>query len=128
VINLRQFAITTILVLLFILFIYPSPSGNGYLLVKIFVFISILVLFYQYNIDSEDDRAKTAKSINSNGNVPDNKDFTIELRENYDSLLDLVFKSIIAMNPEYECATYILNPKINNLVLQKSSSDEFPKR
>lgn len=127
-INLRQFAITTILVLLFILFIYPSPSGNGYLLVKIFVFVSILVLFYQYNIDSEEDRAKTAKSINSNGNVPDNKDFTIELRENYDSLLDLVFKSIIAMNPEYECATYILNPKINNLVLQKSSSDEFPKK
>ena len=127
-INLRQFAITTILVLLFILFIYPSPSGNGYLLVKIFVFVSILVLFYQYNIDSEEDRAKTAKSINSNGNVPDNKDFTIELRENYDSLLDLVFKSIIAMNPEYECATYILNPKINNLVLQKSSSGDFPKK
>ena len=32
------------------------------------------------------------------------------------------------MNPEYECATYILNPKINNLVLQKSSSGDFPKK
>ena len=127
-INLRQLAITIILVLLFILFIFPAPSGNIFILVKIFVFISIIVLFYLYNIDSDFNIPKIDTSLDSNGNIPRSRDDTNELVENYDSLLELVFKMITAMNPEYKCATYMLNPKMNSLVLQKSTTKDFPEQ
>ena len=33
---------------------------------------------------------------------------------------------IISMNPDYKCATYMLSPNVDNLVLQKSTSNDFP--
>jgi len=125
VINLRQLAITIILLLSFILFIFPAPTGSIFTVVKIFVFISVLVLLYQFNIDPS---TKKDRSINVVGNIPNTNNINKELEENYDSLLELIFNMIISLNPDYKCATYMLSTNLNTMVLQKSTSNDFPDR
>jgi len=125
VINLRQLAITVILVLSFILFIFPAPTGSIFTVVKIFVFISVLVLLYQFNIDPS---TKKDRSINVVGNTPNTNNINKELEENYDSLLELIFNMIISLNPDYKCATYMLSTNLNTMVLQKSTSNDFPEQ
>jgi diguanylate cyclase (GGDEF)-like protein len=125
VINLRQLAITVILVLSFILFIFPAPTGSIFTVVKIFVFISVLVLLYQFNIDPS---TKKDRSINVVGNTPNTNNINKELEENYDSLLELIFNMIISLNPDYKCATYMLSTNLNTMVLQKSTSNDFPEK
>ena len=127
-INLKHLAITTLLVLSFIFFIIPTPPGAIFILLKIFVFIFILVFFYKYNNGSSINETKVSAALQGTGNSPDNSNVKNELRENYDSLLELVFKMILAMNPDYKCAAYMLNPNVNNFVLQKSSSNDFPEQ
>jgi len=128
VINLRQVAITTILVLSFILFILPAlPVLNESIFIKIFVFISVLALLYQYSIDTSNS-TKIDRSLNGTGNTPEINNVNQELKENYDSLLELVFNMIISMNSDYKCATYMLNPNVDTLVLQKSTSNDFPEQ
>ena len=124
-INLRQLAITVILVLSFILFIFPAPTGSIFTVVKIFVFISVLVLLYQFNIDPS---IKKDRSINVVGNNPNTNNINKELEENYDSLLELIFNMIISLNPDYKCATYMLSTNLNTMVLQKSTSNDFPEK
>ena len=124
-INLRQLAITIILLLSFILFIFPAPTGSIFTVVKIFVFISVLVLLYQFNIDPS---TKKDRSINVVGNIPNTNNINKELEENYDSLLELIFNMIISLNPDYKCATYMLSTNLNTMVLQKSTSNDFPDR
>ncbi len=124
-INLRQLAITVILVLSFILFIFPAPTGSIFTVVKIFVFISVLVLLYQFNIDPS---TKKDRSINVVGNTPNTNNINKELEENYDSLLELIFNMIISLNPDYKCATYMLSTNLNTMVLQKSTSNDFPEQ
>ncbi len=124
-INLRQLAITVILVLSFILFIFPAPTGSIFTVVKIFVFISVLVLLYQFNIDPS---TKKDRSINVVGNTPNTNNINKELEENYDSLLELIFNMIISLNPDYKCATYMLSTNLNTMVLQKSTSNDFPEK
>ena len=123
-INLRQVAITTILVLSFILFILPALTDS--IFIKIFVFISVLALLYLYSMDPSDSSAKIDRSLEGVGNTPKTNNVNKELKENYDSLLELVFNMIISMNPDYKCATYMLSPNVDNLVLQKSTSNDFP--
>ena len=125
-INLRQVAITTILVLSFILFILPTLTDS--IFIKIFVFISVLALLYQYIIDPSDNSTKIDRSLNGIGNTPKINNVNKELKENYDSLLELVFNMIISMNPDYKCATYMLSPNVDTLVLQKSTSNDFPEQ
>jgi diguanylate cyclase (GGDEF)-like protein len=125
VINLRQLAITIILLLSFILFIFPAPTGSIFTVVKFFVFISVLVLLYQFNIDPS---TKKDRSINVVGNIPNTNNINKELEENYDSLLELIFNMIISLNPDYKCATYMLSTNLNTMVLQKSTSNDFPDR
>jgi len=125
VINIRQLAITVILVLSFILFIFPAPTGSIFTVVKIFVFISVLVLLYQFNIDPS---TKKDRSINVVGNTPNTNNINKELEENYDSLLELIFNMIISLNPDYKCATYMLSTNLNTMVLQKSTSNDFPEQ
>jgi len=125
VINLRQLAITIILLLSFILFIFPAPTGSIFTVVKIFVFISVLVLLYQFNIDPS---TKKDRSINVVGNTPNTNNINKELEENYDSLLELIFNMIISLNPDYKCATYMLSTNLNTMVLQKSTSNDFPEQ
>jgi len=125
VINIRQLAITVILVLSFILFIFPAPTGSIFTVVKIFVFISVLVLLYQFNIDPS---TKKDRSINVVGNTPNTNNINKELEENYDSLLELIFNMIISLNPDYKCATYMLSTNLNTMVLQKSTSNDFPEK
>ena len=124
-INLRQLAITVILVLSFILFIFPAPTGSIFTVVKFFVFISVLVLLYQFNIDPS---IKKDRSINVVGNNPNTNNINKELEENYDSLLELIFNMIISLNPDYKCATYMLSTNLNTMVLQKSTSNDFPEK
>ena len=124
-INIRQLAITVILVLSFILFIFPAPTGSIFTVVKIFVFISVLVLLYQFNIDPS---TKKDRSINVVGNTPNTNNINKELEENYDSLLELIFNMIISLNPDYKCATYMLSTNLNTMVLQKSTSNDFPEK
>ena len=124
-INIRQLAITVILVLSFILFIFPAPTGSIFTVVKIFVFISVLVLLYQFNIDPS---TKKDRSINVVGNTPNTNNINKELEENYDSLLELIFNMIISLNPDYKCATYMLSTNLNTMVLQKSTSNDFPEQ
>ncbi len=124
-INIRQLAITVILVLSFILFIFPAPTGSIFTVVKIFVFISVLVLLYQFNIDPS---TKKDRSINVVGNNPNTNNINKELEENYDSLLELIFNMIISLNPDYKCATYMLSTNLNTMVLQKSTSNDFPEK
>ena len=124
-INLRQLAITIILLLSFILFIFPAPTGSIFTVVKIFVFISVLVLLYQFNIDPS---TKKDRSINVVGNTPNTNNINKELEENYDSLLELIFNMIISLNPDYKCATYMLSTNLNTMVLQKSTSNDFPEQ
>ena len=124
-INLRQLAITIILLLSFILFIFPAPTGGIFTVVKLFVFISVLVLLYQFNIDPS---TKKDRSINVVGNIPNTNNINKELEENYDSLLELIFNMIISLNPDYKCATYMLSTNLNTMVLQKSTSNDFPDR
>ncbi len=124
-INLRQLAITIILLLSFILFIFPAPTGSIFTVVKFFVFISVLVLLYQFNIDPS---TKKDRSINVVGNIPNTNNINKELEENYDSLLELIFNMIISLNPDYKCATYMLSTNLNTMVLQKSTSNDFPDR
>ena len=123
-INLRQVAITTILVLSFILFILPALTDS--IFIKIFVFISVLALLYLYSMDPSDSSTKIDRSLEGVGNTPKTNNVNKELKENYDSLLELVFNMIISMNPDYKCATYMLSPNVDNLVLQKSTSNDFP--
>ena len=125
-INLRQVAITTILVLSFILFILPALTDS--IFIKIFVFISVLALLYQYSMDPSDSSTKIDRSLEGIGNTPKTNNVNKELKENYDSLLELVFNMIISMNPDYKCATYMLSPNVDNLVLQKSTSNDFPEQ
>ena len=122
-INLRQVAITTILVLSFILFILPALTDS--IFIKIFVFISVLALLYLYSMDPSDSSTKIDRSLEGVGNTPKTNNVNKELKENYDSLLELVFNMIISMNPDYKCATYMLSPNVDNLVLQKSTSNDF---
>ena len=124
-INLRQLAITIISLLSFILFIFPAPTGSIFIVIKIFVFISVLALLYQFNIDPS---KKTNRSINVVGNIPNTNNVNKELQENYDSLLELIFNMIISLNPDYKCATYMLSPNTNTMVLQKSTSNDFPEQ
>ena len=124
-INIRQLAITVILVLSFILFIFPAPTGSIFTVVKFFVFISVLVLLYQFNIDPS---TKKDRSINVVGNTPNTNNINKELEENYDSLLELIFNMIISLNPDYKCATYMLSTNLNTMVLQKSTSNDFPEK
>jgi len=125
VINLRQLTITVISLLSFILFIFPAPTGSIFIAIKIFVFISVLALLYQFNIDSS---KKTERPIDVVGNIPNTNNVNKELEENYDSLLDLIFNMIISLNPDYKCATYMLSPNINTMILQKSTSNDFPEQ
>ena len=124
-INLRQLTITVISLLSFILFIFPAPTGSIFIAIKIFVFISVLALLYQFNIDSS---KKTERPIDVVGNIPNTNNVNKELEENYDSLLDLIFNMIISLNPDYKCATYMLSPNINTMILQKSTSNDFPEQ
>ena len=124
-INLRQLTITVISLLSFILFIFPAPTGSIFIAIKIFVFISVLALLYQFNIGSS---KKTERPIDVVENIPNTNNVNKELEENYDSLLDLIFNMIISLNPEYKCATYMLSPNINTMILQKSTSNDFPEQ
>ncbi|MEE3195622.1 MAG: sensor domain-containing diguanylate cyclase, partial [Candidatus Neomarinimicrobiota bacterium] len=99
--------------------------GSIFTVVKIFVFISVLVLLYQFNIDPS---TKKDRSINVVGNIPNTNNINKELEENYDSLLELIFNMIISLNPDYKCATYMLSTNLNTMVLQKSTSNDFPDR
>ena len=124
-INLRQSAIIIILLLSFILFIFPAPTGSIFIVLKIFVFISVFVLLYQFNIDHN---TKIDRSTNIVGNTPNVNNVNKELEENYDSLLELIFNMLTSINPDYKCATYMLSPNINTMVLQKSTSNDFPQQ
>ena len=125
--NLKQVTIVTIVILSFILFIFPAPDGTIYTVFRIFAFISITFLFFQSSIEVQKSEAPTTKSFALINNKPDNEELTDELRENYDRLLTVVFQMIIAINPEYKCATYMFDPASGGLVLQKSTFKEFPK-
>ena len=124
-INLRQLAITIILLLSFILFIFSAPTGGIFTVVKLFVFISVLVLLYQFNIDPS---TKKDRSFNVVGNIPNTNNINKELEGNYDSLLESIFNMIISLNPDYKCATYMLSANVNTMVLQKSTSNDFPEQ
>jgi len=124
--NLKQVTIVTIIILSFILFIFPAPYGTIYTVFRIFAFISITYLFFQSSIEVQKSEAPTTKSFDLINNKPDNEELTDELRENYDRLLTVVFQMIIAINPEYKCATYMVDPASGGLVLQKSTFKEFP--
>ena len=124
--NLKQVTIVTIVILSFILFIFPAPDGTIYTVFRIFAFISITFLFFQSSIEVQKSEAPTTKSFALINNKPDNEELTDELRENYDRLLTVVFQMIIAVNPEYKCATYMFDPASGGLVLQKSTFKEFP--
>ena len=124
--NLKQITIVTIVILSFILFIFPAPDGTIYTVFRIFAFISITFLFFQSSIEVQKSEAPTTKSFALINNKPDNEELTDELRENYDRLLTVVFQMIIAINPEYKCATYMFDPASGGLVLQKSTFKEFP--
>ena len=124
--NLKQITIVTIVILSFILFIFPAPDGTIYTVFRIFAFISITFLFFQSSIEVQKSEAPTTKSFALINNKPDNEELTDELRENYDRLLTVVFQMIIAINPEYKCATYMFDPTSGGLVLQKSTFKEFP--
>ena len=67
-INIRQVAITTILVLSFILFILPALTDS--IFIKIFVFISVLALLYLYSMDPSDSSTKIDRSLEGVGNTP----------------------------------------------------------
>ena len=124
--NLKQVTIVTIVILSFILFIFPAPEGTIYTVFRIFAFISITFLFFQSSIEVQKSEVPTTKSFTLINNKPDNEELTDELRENYDRLLTVVFQMIIAVNPEYKCATYMFDPASGGLVLQKSTFKEFP--
>ena len=124
--NLKQVTIVTIVILSFILFIFPAPDGTIYTVFRIFAFISITFLFFQSSIEVQKSEAPTTKSFALINNKPENEELTDELRENYDRLLTVVFQMIIAINPEYKCATYMFDPASGGLVLQKSTFKEFP--
>ena len=124
--NLKQVTIVTIVILSFILFIFPAPDGTIYTIFRIFAFVSITFLFFQSSIKVKKSEAPTTKSFALINNKPDNEEFTDELRENYDRLLTVVFQMIIAINPEYKCATYMFDPASGGLALQKSTFKEFP--
>jgi len=124
--NLKQVTIVTIVILSFILFIFPAPNGTIYTVFRIFAFISISFLFFQSSLEAQKSEVPTAKSFAVINKKPDNEELTNELRENYDRLLSVVFQMIIAINPEYKCATYMFDPTLGGLVLQKSTFKEFP--
>ncbi len=124
--NLKQVTIVTIVILSFILFIFPAPDGTIYTVFRIFAFISITFLFFQSSLEVQKSEAPTTKSFALVNKKPDNEELTNELRENYDRLLNVVFQMIIAINPEYKCATYMFDPALGGLVLQKSTFKEFP--
>ena len=124
--NLKQVTIVTIVILSFILFIFPAPDGTIYTVFRIFAFISITFLFFQSSIEVQKSEVPTTKSFSLINNKPDNEELTDELRENYDRLLTVVFQMIIAVNPEYKCATYMFDPASGGLVLQKSTFKAFP--
>ncbi|HIB73521.1 MAG TPA: diguanylate cyclase, partial [Candidatus Marinimicrobia bacterium] len=124
--NLKQVTIVTIVILSFILFIFPAPDGTIYTVFRIFAFISISFLFFQSSLEAQKSEVPTAKSFAVINKKPDNEELTNELRENYDRLLSVVFQMIIAINPEYKCATYMFDPTLGGLVLQKSTFKEFP--
>ena len=109
----------------FILFIFPAPTGSIFIAIKIFVFISVLALLYQFNIGSS---KKTERPIDVVENIPNTNNVNKELEENYDSLLELIFNMIISLNPDYKCATYMLSTNLNTMVLQKSTSNDFPEQ
>ena len=125
-VNLKQVTIVTIVILSFILFIFPAPDDTIYTVFRIFVFISITFLFFQKSIGVQKSEAPTTKSFASINIRPNNEELTDELRENYDRLLTVVFQMIVAINPEYKCATYMVDPVSEGLVLQKSTFKEFP--
>ena len=124
--KLKQVTIVTIVILSFILFIFPAPDGTIYTVFRIFAFISITFLFFQSSFEVQKSEVPTTKSFALINNKPDNEELTDELRENYDRLLTVVFQMIIAVNPEYKCATYMFDPASGGLVLQKSTFKEFP--
>ena len=126
--NLRQLAIIIILVLSFILFVFPAPTGGVFIFIKIFVFISALALIYQYSSYPIDNNSITDLSLDKIGNIPKHKNANNDLMENYDSLLNIIFNMIISMNSDYKCATYMLSPNTSSMVLQKSTSNEFPEQ
>ena len=124
--NLKQVTIVIIVVLSFILFIFPAPNGTIYTVFRIFAFISISFLFFHSSLEVQKGEVPTTKLSALVNKKPDNEELTNELRENYDRLLNVVFQMIIAINPEYKCATYMLDPTLGGLVLQKSTFKEFP--
>ena len=124
--NLKQVTIVTIVILSFILFIFPAPDGTIYTVFKIIAFISITFLFFQSSLEVQKSEAPITKSFALVNKKPDNEELTNELRENYDRLLNVVFQMVIAINPEYKCATYMFDPALGGLVLQKSTFKEFP--
>jgi diguanylate cyclase (GGDEF)-like protein len=124
--NLKQVTIITIVILSFILFIFPAPNGTVYTVFRIFAFISISFLFFYSSLEVQKGEVPTTKLSALVNKKPDNEELTNELRENYDRLLNVVFQMIIAINPEYKCATYMLDPTLGGLVLQKSTFKEFP--
>ena len=124
--NLKQVTIVTIVILSFILFIFPAPNGTIYTVFRIFAFISISFLFFYSSLEVQKGEVPTTKLSALVNKKPDNEELTNELRENYDRLLNVVFQMIIAINPEYKCATYMLDPTLGGLVLQKSTFKEFP--
>ena len=124
--NLKQVTIVTIVILSFILFIFPAPDGTIYTVFRIFAFISISFLFFYSSLEVQKGEVPTTKLSALVNKKPDNEELTNELRENYDRLLNVVFQMIIAINPEYKCATYMLDPTLGGLVLQKSTFKEFP--
>ena len=124
--NLKQVTIVTIVILSFILFIFPAPNGTVYTVFRIFAFISISFLFFYSSLEVQKGEVPTTKLSALVNKKPDNEELTNELRENYDRLLNVVFQMIIAINPEYKCATYMLDPTLGGLVLQKSTFKEFP--
>ena len=124
--NLKQVTIVIIVILSFILFIFPAPNGTIYTVFRIFAFISISFLFFHSSLEVQKGEVPTTKSFALVNKKPDNEELTNELRENYDRLLNVVFQMIIAINPEYKCATYMFDPALGGLVLQKSTFKEFP--
>jgi diguanylate cyclase (GGDEF)-like protein len=124
--NLKQVTIVTIVILSFLLFIFPAPDGIIYTVFRIFAFISITFLFFQSSIVVQKSEARTTKSFALINNKLDNEELTDELRENYDRLLTVVFQMILAINPEYKCATYMVDSVSGGLVLQKSTFKDFP--
>jgi len=124
--NLKQVTIVTIVILSFILFIFPAPNGTVYTVFRIFAFISISFLFFYSSLEVQKGEVPTTKLSALVNKKPDNEELTNELRENYDRLLNVVFQMIIAINPEYKCATYMFDPALGGLVLQKSTFKEFP--